>query len=639
MKDGFIKVAAATVEIAVADVKSNTCKIREKIEQADSAGVNLLVLPELCVTGYTCGDLFLSHKLIAESYSALCELRDFTAGKYPVVVIGLPITYNCKLYNCAAVLYNGKILGIVPKSLLPNYGEFYEKRAFNSGSELDGTTNIIIDGEPVKFGSLIFRSKNCINFTFGVEICEDLWSADTPATKLCRDGAVIVANLSASNETAGKADFRRSLVRSASARLLCGYIYATADYSESTQDAVYSRHNIICDNGNIIAENPPFADNEMVISEIDADALAFKRRKNTSFIPENDKNTVNVYFDQPVRETQITHQVSKTPFIPQIKLDEYCEEVLKIQSFGLRKRLEHTAAKKAVIGISGGLDSTLALLVCVRAMKLLGREPSDILAVTMPCFGTTERTKSNAVKLCELLGVEIKEIDITNSVLSHFLDIGHNKDQLDVTYENSQARERTQVLMDIANQCGGLVIGTGDLSELALGWATFNGDHMSMYGVNSSVPKTLVKSVVRYEAAKMGGLISNILFDILDTPVSPELLPADNGNIAQKTEDLVGPYELHDFFLYRFLRYGESPKKIFRLAKYAFGGEYSDDVILHWLYIFTRRFFNQQFKRSCIPDGPKVISISLSPRGDWRMPSDASSKIWLDEIDELKLSI
>ncbi len=637
MKDGLVKVAAASIEITVADVKSNTSKIFEKIDLADNAGVNLIVLPELCVTGYTCGDLFFSNKLIAQSHSALCEIRDFTSGKYPVVVVGVPLSYNNKLYNCAAVLYNGKIIGIVPKSNLQNCGEFYEKRTFNCGSELDKTTDIIIGGDSVKFGSMIFRNSNCTDFTFGVEICDDLWSADTPATKLCHDGALIIANLSASSETAGKADFRRAVVCSASASLFCGYIYATADYSESTQDAVFSRHNIICDDGIIINENLPFADKEMIIGEIDVGALNYKRRKNTSFTPGNDKNTANIYFNQPIRETQITKHISPTPFIPQKNLNEYCEEVLKIQSFGLRKRMQHTCANKAVIGISGGLDSTLALLVCVRTMKLLGRKPSDILAVTMPCFGTTSRTKSNAVKLCELLGVTIKEINITKSVISHFEDIGQDASNYDVTYENSQARERTQVLMDIANQCGGIVVGTGDLSELALGWATYNGDHMSMYGVNSSVPKTLIKEIVNYEAQLNGGELCKVLLDILDTPVSPELLPAtQNDDIAQKTEDLVGPYELHDFFLYHMLRFGETPAKIFRLAKIAFDGAYNDATIIHWLSIFTRRFFSQQFKRSCIPDGPKIGSISLSPRSDWRMPTDASARIWLDEIENLK---
>ena len=641
MKDGFIKVASSTVQVTVADVKSNVCNIREKIEKANNEGVNLLVLPELCITGYTCGDLFLSQRLIDEAMSALIELRDFTSGMYTVVVVGLPLTHNSKLYNCAAVLHNGKILGVIPKALVPNYGEFYEKRIFASSYDLDGTSEIIIDGEKIKFGSIIFRNNNMQNFTFGVEICEDLWCADTPATKLCRDGAIIIANLSASNETVGKADFRRALISSVSARLLCGYIYSTADSTESTQDLVFSRHNVICENGEILAENPPFGDDYMIISEIDVNTLSYKRRKNTSFIPYNSSDIVDVYFDQQPRDTSITREISRFPFVPKNEdINEHAEAILKIQSYGLKKRLEHTNAKTAVIGISGGLDSTLALLVCVRAMKLLGRKPTDILAVTMPCFGTTSRTKSNAIKLCELLGVTVKEINITDSVLSHFNDIGQDALNYDVTYENSQARERTQVLMDLANQCAGIVIGTGDLSELALGWATYNGDHMSMYGVNSSVPKTLIKEIMNYEAQLSGGELCKVLLDILDTPVSPELLPAtQNDDISQKTEDLVGPYELHDFFLYHMLKFGETPAKIFRLAKIAFDGAYDDATIIHWLSIFTRRFFSQQFKRSCIPDGPKIGAISLSPRGDWRMPTDASARIWLDEINNLKNSI
>ena len=639
MKDGFIKTAAATVEIAVADVKHNTEKIIEKIDKADKLSVNLLVLPELCVTGYTCGDLFFSEKLIKESMEAIKQIAAFTDGKYPVTVIGVPVSFNGKLYNCAAVLYNGKILGIIPKFKIPNYGEFYEKRHFASGELLDKDTVIDIDGEAVPFsGKLIFKNKNIEEFAFGVEICEDLWAARTPSTDLCLAGALIIANPSASDELIAKSDYRKSLVGATSARLLCGYIYASSDSSESTQDMVYSRHALIYENGQLLVENKAFEEKEFTISEIDVKRLISERRKNTSFIDTNENGYLTIRFEQELRRTEITRHIVKNPFVPDDRDDvrTRAESILTIQSYGLKKRLDHTRAKTAVIGVSGGLDSTLALLVAVRAMQLCRRPETDIIAVTMPCFGTTKRTKSNAVRLCEELGVTLKEIDITDSVLSHFKDIEQDPHNYDVIFENSQARERTQVLMDIANKYGGLVIGTGDLSELALGWATYNGDHMSMYGVNASVPKTLVRYIVHYESIRYGGKTGEILDDILDTPVSPELLPvSEKGEMTQKTEDLVGPYELHDFFLYHMLRFGEEPKKIFRQAKIAFSGAYPDDVILHWLKVFIRRFFAQQFKRSCIPDGPKVGSVTLSPRGDWRMPSDASARIWLDEAESV----
>lgn len=618
MKDGFIKVAAATVPISVADISSNVLKIREQIKRADEVGANLLVLPKNCVTGCTCGDLMLSETLLGESLAALCELCGYTNGKYPVVVISLPLLINNSILNCAAVLYNGKILGIVPEGTI-DAGELYI-----NGSDVPVTSNII------------FKSTNMPQFTFGAELGCDLWSAPAPSLKLCRAGANIIAACAALPEVVGAAECRRGSVVSNSTRLACGFVYADADFSESTQDSVYSRHLIIAENGKILAENKPFGENTLIVSEIDVLSLCRERIRNGNTI--NNCNVKTVIFEQDIKTTEITRQIEKNPFIPKnANMNERAESILNIQSYGLKKRLLHTNANCAVIGISGGLDSTLALLVAVRAMKLADRPLSDIKAVTMPCFGTTQRTKSNAVRLCELLGVDITEIDITKSVLSHFEDIGQDEEVLDVTFENSQARERTQVLMDIANKCGGLVIGTGDLSELSLGWATYNGDHMSMYGVNSGVPKTLVRHLVRYEADKCDYELRSILYDILDTPVSPELLPTnDQGEIKQKTEDLVGPYELHDFFLYHTVRGGMRPSKIFRLAKIAFGDEYSNDTILKWLSVFTRRFFNQQFKRSCLPDGPKVGSVSLSPRGDWAMPSDASGKLWLDEIESLK---
>ncbi len=639
MKDGFIKVAAAGVSVTVADVKSNAAAIKARMEQADAMGLNLVVFTELCVTSYSCGDLFYSNTLQRAALAALEDLTAFSAGKYPVYVVGLPVRYRGKLYNCAAVLLDGQCLGIVPKTHLPNGGEFYEKRQFSSANELPSDAAVAVNGQPVPMGSdLVFAHEILDHYTFGVEICEDMWAPEPPCGRLCKNGAVIVANLSASDEVIGKADYRRTLISATTGRFACGYIYCAAGPEESTQDMVFSRHNLIAENGAILAENEPFGTREFTISEIDVDRLANERHMNTT-IPADGDDCCVIEFSQPVRETQLTRYLPKNPFVPADadELSARAESILQIQSYGLAKRMRHAWAKTAVIGISGGLDSTLAILVAVRAMKLLDRPLTDVVAVTMPCFGTTARTKSNAVKLCELLGVTLREVDITKSVLQHFQDIGHGADVLDVTYENAQARERTQVLMDIANQTSGIVVGTGDLSELALGWATYNGDHMSMYGVNASVPKTLVRYIVRHEAQTADKPLADVLFDILDTPVSPELLPADkNGEMSQKTEDLVGPYELHDFFLYHMLRTGAGPGKIFRLCKYAYGGAYDDKTILHWLRTFVRRFFVQQFKRSCLPDGPKVGTVTLSPRGDWRMPSDASSRIWLDEIDALE---
>ncbi len=639
MKDGFIKTAAAVINTEVTDVIHNEEQIKTAIDEADKEKINILVLPELCITGYTCSDLFFSDRLKKSALDSLINLKKYTKGKYPVVAVGLPIVHTGKLYNTAAVLHDGKILGLVPKINIPNYGEFYEKRHFASGISFKADSTIRIDGEDIPFTSKqLFTCEKMQDFTFGIEICEDLWAVSPPSEKLALCGATIIANLSASDETIGKDDYRRTLISSTSARLLSGYIYASAGADESTQDMVYSAHCIVAENGVILNENKPFENKKMTVSEIDVSRLISEREKNTSFSP-IDEECVRVYFNQEIKETPLTRFYAKNPFVPDSKsdLDRRAGAILDIQSYGLRKRIKHTRASCVVLGISGGLDSTLALIVAIKAMDLLNRPHSDIIAVTMPCFGTTKRTKSNAVKLCEEYGVTLKEVNITNAVKQHFKDIEQDETKLDVTFENSQARERTQVIMDIANKNGGFVIGTGDLSELALGWATYNGDHMSMYAVNSSVPKTLVRYIVRYEAGRSKKELANILYDILDTPVSPELLPVDkDGNMTQKTEDLVGPYELHDFFLYHTLRFGSTPSKIFRLARYVYSDIYDDKTILHWLRTFTKRFFNQQFKRSCMPDGVKVGSVTLSPRGDWRMPSDASSRIWLDEISELE---
>lgn len=637
MKDGFIKVAAGVPKCTVANVTANTKEIKRLINKADEGKINLLCLPELCITGYTCGDLFFSDTLLTSAKNALKEIAEYTVGRYPITVVGLPLMYASKLFNCAAVIGNGKILGLIPKTYLPNYAEFYEQRQFSSGSLVGNDAVIDIFSVSVPFGTnLIFAHNEMSEYTFSAEICEDLWAAMPPSEILCRGGANIIVNPSASNEVIGKSEYRASLISSTSARLLCGYIYTSSGSGESTQDLVYSGHCLICENGTALAENAPFEGRELTVTELDLKKIAGERHKNTSFSPLTSLKTV--IFEQKIRTTEITRNIAKNPFVPtnDDDINNRAEAILKIQSYGLKKRLEHTNSKTAVIGISGGLDSTLALLVTVRAMKLLDRPLSDIIAVTMPCFGTTTRTRSNSETLCRLLGVTFKEINITKAVNQHFSDIGQSPDCLDVTYENSQARERTQVLMDIANKSGGLVIGTGDLSELALGWATYNGDHMSMYAVNSSVPKTLVRYIIRHEAESADTELKEVLSDILDTPVSPELLPADEkGEISQKTEDLVGPYELHDFFLYHILRNGESPKKIYRLALIAFCGDYDKETIKHWLTVFIQRFFSQQFKRSCLPDGPKVGSVTLSPRGDWRMPSDASAEIWLKKLENL----
>ncbi len=640
MKDGFLKAAALSPSLRVADCNYNASQIVSQLQDAAARGVRLAVFPEFCLTGYTCGDLFLQRTLQQGALDALQTVLDASRELDVVALVGLPLLVRGKLYNCAAVLCGGRLLGLVPKTYLPNYGEFYEKRQFTPGStELE---NVTVCGQEVPFGtSLLFRCRQMPSFVLGVEICEDLWSALPPSTFHALAGATVIANLSASDETVGKAEYRRALVSNQSARLLCGYLYASAGHGESTQDMVFAGHDLIAENGALLAETSPF-EGGWAETELDCQRMESERARNTSFEP-SAEGYLTVDFDLALTETKLSRWVDPTPFIPhdERRRAERCELILKMQADGLAKRLEHAHAKTAVIGISGGLDSCLALLVAVRAMKQLGRPTSDVLAVTMPCFGTTHRTRSNAEILCDELAVSFTEIDIANTVHSHFKDIGQDESVLDVTFENGQARVRTLELMDTANRTGGLVVGTGDLSELALGWATYNGDHMSMYGVNASVPKTLVRHLVQYEAdIAASETLKTVLLDILDTPVSPELLPAkENGDIAQKTEDLVGPYELHDFYLYHVLRFGFGPEKIFRLAKAAFAGraEYPDSVLYKWLRNFYWRFFAQQFKRSCLPDGPKVGSVTLSPRGDWRMPSDAAAALWLAELEQIPL--
>ena len=640
MRDGFLKAAALSPALRVADCAYNTQQIIAQLKDAAARGVKLAVFPEFCLTGYTCGDLFLQHTLQQGALTGLQSILDASRELDVVALVGLPLLVRGKLYNAAAVLCRGRLLGLVPKTYLPNYGEFYEKRQFTPGStEVEWVT---VCGQQVPFGtSLLFRCSEMPSFVLGVEICEDLWSALPPSTFHALAGATVVANLSASDETVGKAEYRRALVQNQSARLLCGYLYASAGHGESTQDMVFGGHDLIAENGTLLSEALPFAGG-WAETEIDCQRMESERARNTSFEP-SAEGYQTVEFHLEPTETPLTRWVDPTPFVPhdQRLRAQRCELILKMQADGLAKRLEHARAKTAVIGISGGLDSCLALLVAVRAMKQLGRPTTDVLAVTMPCFGTTRRTRSNAEILCEELHVSFSEIDIANTVHSHFADIGQDENVLDVTFENGQARVRTLELMDPANRTGGLVVGTGDLSELALGWATYNGDHMSMYGVNASVPKTLVRHLVQYEAdIASSETLKTVLLDILDTPVSPELLPAkENGDIAQKTEDLVGPYELHDFYLYHVLRFGFGPEKIFRLAKAAFAGraEYPDSVLYKWLRNFYWRFFAQQFKRSCLPDGPKVGSVTLSPRGDWRMPSDAAAALWLAELEQIPL--
>lgn len=632
MKDGFIKVAAATPKIKVADPAYNTEEILKIIDETEKNGASILVFSELTISGYTCGDLFLQQPLLTECKNQLLRIVKATENKSMLVVVGCPIVIKQKLYNCAVVISDGSILGIVPKTHLPNYSEFYELRHFTSGEGLEedlwfgeefGYVNVAVNQ--------LFKCKEIPELVVACEICEDLWVPLPPSTYHAMAGATVICNPSASVETTTKESYRRSLVSNQSARLLAAYIYADAGEGESTQDIVYSGHHLICENGSVLAEAKRFT-NEIIYADIDVQKLAAERRKMTSFPGGQTDDYFEQEFSLEVKENKITRTFPKAPFVPdnQDERDKRCDEILSLQSMGLKKRLEHTNCKHAVVGISGGLDSTLAVLVTARAFDLLDIPRENLICVTMPCFGTTDRTYQNAVSLIKELGATLKEVRIEKAVRQHFADIGHDENNHDVTYENSQARERTQILMDMANQYNGMVIGTGDMSELALGWATYNGDHMSMYAVNCSVPKTLVRYLVLYYAETTENKkLSEVLMDVLDTPVSPELLPPVDGVISQKTEDLVGPYELHDFFLYYMLRFGFPKAKLYRMAKLTFDGVYDDETIKKWLDKFYWRFFSQQFKRSCLPDGPKVGSVAVSPRGDLRMPSDASPTAWL----------
>ena len=636
MKDGFVSVACGTPKLRLADCNYNAEQTFTLMRKAEKAGAKVLVLPELGLTGYSCGDLFYQDTLLRSAEEALSTVLAATRNLEVVTAVGLPLRINNKLYNCAAIIQKGAVLGVVPKTHLPNYGEFYEKRQFAAAPEENGTVTLL--GKSVPFGNkLVFCCDTMPDLALGFEICEDMWAPCSPAVDLAAAGATVVGNLSASNDIIGKDSYRRQLVTMQSAKLLCGYVYSSCGEGESTSDVVFGAHQMIAENGTMLAERR--FDGGLLISEVDVQKLCYERRRTQMF----DKTPVvqEIPFSLTLSETKLTRYVAPQPFVPEGKEDRdaRCREILLIASLGLKQRLEHTGAKTAVVGLSGGLDSTLAVLITGLAMKMLDRPMTDIVAVTMPCFGTTDRTKNNAVILAEQMGATLRTVDISASVRSHFKDIGHDMEDHSVTFENGQARERTQVLMDIANQTGGIVIGTGDLSELALGWCTYNGDHMSMYGVNASIPKTLVRHLVAYLArdnAKKDEALHDVLEDILDTPVSPELLPAVKGEISQRTEDLVGPYELHDFFLYYILRWGFSPRKVYRLALYALGKQYSREVILKWLKTCYRRFFSQQFKRNCLPDGPKVGSVALSPRGDWRMPSDAKWTLWQAELETLE---
>ena len=635
MRHGFIKVAAATPDIRVADVDYNKGQIIKQMDEAAEAGAKIIVFPELCITGYTCSDLFLQDILLNSAKKALVKIAEHTKNLDALVFVGVPIAVGGELYNVAAALIHGNILGFTTKSFLPNYGEFYEMRQFRPGPKK--AEKILFGGKEIPFGpQLLFVENQMANLIVSAEICEDVWSPVPPSIEAAREGATVIVNCSASDETIGKASYREALISGQSARLISGYIYANAGEGESTTDLVFGGHNLIAENGTILAEAKRFS-NGIIYTEFDVQKIANERRKNTTFTETQEHVLPRIPFGLEQTETILTRTFPSRPFVPRDDQEraKRCEEILTIQAMGLKKRLAHTHAKSAVVGISGGLDSTLALLVTAKAFDALGLERSGITAVTMPCFGTTDRTYQNACKMSLKVGATLREVRIGDAVMQHFKDIGHDPQDHSVTYENSQARERTQVLMDIANQTGGLVIGTGDMSELALGWATYNGDHMSMYGVNASVPKTLVRHLVHYFADTCeDSSLKEVLYDVLDTPVSPELLPPKDGEIAQKTEDLVGPYELHDFFLYYFLRMGYEPGKIYRIAKLSFAGEYDDETIYKWLRTFCWRFFSQQFKRSCLPDGPKVGTVALSPRGDWRMPSDACVALWIQNLEK-----
>lgn len=634
MRDGFIKVAAATPEIRVADCEFNKGSVLAQIKAAEQQGVKILALPELCITAYTCGDLFMQSALLKAAENALRSLLAATAQLDVLYAVGLPVSNAGKLYNCAAVCLRGELLALVPKRNIPNYGEFYEARWFSPAPAV-GTMRSFAGREAYFGADIVFPCADMPGLCVGVEICEDLWAPVPPSAVLAAEGATLILNLSASDEVAAKAAYREDLVKGQSGRLLCGYVYADAGSGESTTDLVFAGHDLIAENGALL--NSSRFKTGLTVSEIDIDRLCFERRRISSFSASNAYSKIS--FSLTPEETALTREVPAAPFVPsgaELRAAR-CGEIFTIAALGLKKRMEHSGIGRLVLGVSGGLDSTLALLIASTSMDMLNIPRSNLIAVTMPGFGTTERTRSNAEKLAGELGAELRSISIAAAVRQHFADISHSEDTHDVVYENAQARERTQVLMDLANRDGALVVGTGDMSELALGWATYNGDHMSMYGVNAGIPKTLVRHLVSYcaDTAKSPAL-SACLRDILNTPVSPELLPAENGSISQKTEELVGPYELHDFFLYHLVRWGCEPKKVFRLAKYAFSGSYDDETILRWLKVFVRRFFSQQYKRSCLPDGPKVGSLSLSPRGDWRMPSDAAADLWLKQLEGLE---
>ncbi len=642
MKHGFLKVCAATSDVQVANPKFNTDQIIKIVKEKDKEGVKLIVFPELCITAYTCSDLFLQDVLLEEGKAQLIRLSKETADCDSLIAVGLPMTKDGILYNVAAIVFHGKVIGIVPKTHIPNYSEFYEARHFAIGNKI--TDYVYLDGqdESIPFGTqILFRSTNMREFVLGVEICEDVWVTVPPSANHVNAGATVIANLSASDETAGKAKYRRKLISGQSSNLVCGYVYADAGDGESTTDLVYTGHNLITENGAILKESQRFK-NEQITAEIDLQHIQNERRRISTYLVHDESKRGYTFVDftfSNVEDTKLTRKFRQMPFVPSSKTakQERCDEILMLQAMGLRKRLLHTHCKCVVIGISGGLDSTLALIVTALAFDKAGIDRKHIICVTMPCFGTTDRTYNNALELTKMLGATLKEIPIHDSVTKHLESIGHDMKTHDITYENGQARMRTLVLMNLANMYNGMVIGTGDMSELALGWATYNGDHMSMYGVNASVPKTLVRYLVEYYAETTEDKkLANILYEVLDTPVSPELLPPKDGEIAQKTEDIVGPYELHDFFMYYILRFGYMPTKVFYLATLAFEGKYDNQTIYKWLNNFYRRFFSQQFKRSCLPDGPKIGSVAVSPRGDLRMPSDASMQIWLDNLKTLE---
>lgn len=636
MRQGFVKAAAATPQVRVADPVFNREQICNGIREAAAKGAKIIVFPELCLSGYTCGDLFLQERLLSECKKQLMEIIDFTKGKDALIFIGLPLEREGKLYNVAAALQDGRVLAFIPKAFIPSYAEFYETRHFTPGNA--EAVSFLFNGEEVFFGTnILLEAEGMEGLIVGCEICEDIWMPEAPGISHARSGATVIVNLSASNETVGKDVYREMLVKSTSAKLIAGYIYTSAGEGESTQDLVFGGHNMIAENGTMLVQAKRF-ENQIIYGDIDIHRLRMERRRMSTYTMDGAKDYIVLPFTLKEVVTKLDRGFPKFPFVPDdpAERNKRCDEILSIQSYGLKKRFLHTGCQKAVIGVSGGLDSTLALLVTVRTFELLKLERSQILAVTMPCFGTTDRTYDNACRLAKVLGAALEEVDIKEAVDIHFRDIGQDRNQHDITYENGQARERTQVLMDIANRENGLVIGTGDMSELALGWATYNGDHMSMYGVNAGVPKTLVRHLVNYYARTCGNSdLTRVLLDVLDTPVSPELLPPVEGVISQKTEDLVGPYELHDFFLYYMLRCGYEPEKIYRIALLSFQGQYEKKVILKWLKVFYKSFFLQQFKRSCLPDGPKVGSVALSPRGDLRMPSDASGRIWLKQLEEI----